>query len=252
METLINAYIGWRLADNSLVKEYETKPTTKILELPISYRCPKKVINLAQKVLPTIKYAPNAIEGSVEDISYFSFMEKVKPGEVVLSRTNAPLIKCCLKLLKQGKRANVLGKDIGDGLLYLIKKSGKKQLPAFEKWLENYKNSEVARLKAKGINPEIIIDKFDCLTALIEESTSIGDLNKRIKELFSDNDKGNMILFSSIHGFKGKEANTIYIFNWTLRYHPADFEEPNPEDEERNLFYVAITRTKNELFFVNQ
>ena len=41
------AVYGWRFADSSIVQDVKKQDKSKILTLPISYRCPKKIINLA-------------------------------------------------------------------------------------------------------------------------------------------------------------------------------------------------------------
>lgn len=245
---------SWRLADTSIIHEILQKGTTKTLPLPVCYRCPIKVIEMAKSVVPNITCPSDTKDGSIRDIGLGQFFNEVKPGAVLLSRTNAPLIKTCMKLLKMGIRCNILGRDIGDGLLYLIKKSQKKQLPAFLKWLQDWEKSEIDRLKAKGMNPENVMDRVECLRNVAEDSDSLEDLKAKIAELFDDTDKTNIVLGSTVHRFKGREADDVYILKWTLKYWPLeDFQEPpDPRNEERNIYYVAITRTKNNLTFINK
>ena len=59
---------SWRAADNTVISEIENQPTTKILKLPISYRCPKKVIDLAKFWVPDITCPDSTIDGEISNI----------------------------------------------------------------------------------------------------------------------------------------------------------------------------------------
>lgn len=93
-------------------------------------------------------------------------------------------------------------------------------------------------------------------------------LNKRISqfkdeiamnELKDSDNKKDGVQLLTIHSAKGLEYDTVFIIdliNWTfpsaqalnaLRYKPID---KKPLEEERRLFYVAITRAKNRLFLL--
>lgn len=55
----------------------------------------------------------------------------------------------------------------------------------------------------------------------------------------------------TIHSAKGLEWRTVYIPSFTAGHMPSMFAEtPEDMDEERRLFYVAVTRAKDELVFV--
>jgi len=56
------------------------------------------------------------------------------------------------------------------------------------------------------------------------------------------------ILLSTIHGVKGMEFNNVFIINCIEDYLPHKNSLEKNIEEERRLFYVAITRTKERLF----
>jgi superfamily I DNA/RNA helicase len=246
------ALYSWRLADTSIIDEIKKQPKTKILPLPISYRCPKSIIDLAKKWVPDIACPDTAIDGEINEISQNEMYKLVKPGCFILSRTNAPLIKICMSLIRNGIKANIRGRDVGKQLNALVKKSKKKQIPAFLKWLELWKSEELARLKAKNINPENVLDRCECLVNLCDECSTISEVSDKINQLFDDSDENNIVILSTVHRAKGLERDDIFLLRWTFRVWFDQmhlFDRPN---EEGNIAYVAATRSKKRLFIVQR
>ncbi len=247
------AIYGWRFADSSIVQDLKKQNNSKILTLPISYRCPKKVIALAKHWVPDITCPDTAKDGAVEEISLNELYNKAKPGSFILSRTNAPMIKICMQFIKMGIKTNIRGRDVGKQLGFLVKKSKKKQIPAFLKWLEKWKDEELQRLKDKNINPENVLDRYECLVNLCEECSSTNEVEQKAIELFNDTDEGNIVILSTVHRAKGLERDDVFILKWTLKQWLDEnlkyLEKPN---EEANIAYVAATRAKSKLTLVNK
>ena len=74
------------------------------------------------------------------------------------------------------------------------------------------------------------------------------------------NDPSCLFMLSSMHASKGLEYDDVYItdaYDGMLPNDPADaFRDKNSEafrqyEEERRLFYVAVTRAKNRVFLLN-
>ena len=155
--------------------------------------------------------------------------------------------------MKINIRANIRGRDIGKQLGYLIKKSKKKQIPAFLKWLSNWKDEEVKKLQDKKINTENVIDRYECLLSLCEEHNSLEDVSKKIEDLFNDKDEKGIVILSSVHRSKGLETDNVFILKWTFRQwldiNLNQLEKPN---EEANIAYVAATRAKKSLYIVRK
>lgn len=216
----------------------------KALPLSVSYRCAKNIVKAAQEIVPGIQPAPNAKEGIVKYMQEDGFLLYAKPGDFILSRVNAPLIYYCLALLRMGVPANIQGKDVGSSLAYMIKRSEQTTVPDFLKWLYNWKATEMARLHIKNRDPILIIDKVACLEALCDGARSLDEVMDNIKELFRDGDDSTRVMLSSVHKAKGLERDRAFLLNWTFRR--------GTNKEESNILYVAITRAKNELIFVNK
>lgn len=113
---------------------------------------------------------------------------------------------------------------------------------------------------------ELDIGKVDILYALaVHEETIKGFLERlellpRLIESYRCTDE-NPIILSTIHSAKGLEFDTVYIVDvydgclpHSSREDAQEQERIDNYEEERRLFYVAITRAKNELylFHVNE
>jgi DNA helicase II / ATP-dependent DNA helicase PcrA len=238
----LQAIYGWINVDINTIFNVRDRLKAKVLPLPISYRCPKKVIELAKEFAPDIQAAPNAKEGEIRYIKESDLPKYVKPGDFVLSRSNAPLIKLCMLFFKLNIRSNIKGKDVADTLSFLIKLSRKKTVPSFLKWLEEWKNSEVERLTNKKKNISPVLDKYECLVKLSEGAVNLSDIESNIKKLFKNNDDENIVLLSNIHQCKGLQAKRVFILRKTFK--------PYKGQEEANLMYIALTRSQEYLIFV--
>jgi len=246
------ALYSWRMADTAIIEDIKNQNKSKILPLPISYRCPRSVIDLAKNWVPTITCPETAIDGEIKDISLNQLYSLAKPGCFVLSRTNAPLIKICMNFIRNGVRANIRGRDVGKQLAYLIKRSKRKQIPAFLKWLEEWKDGEVKKLQDKNINTDNVLDRFECLVNLCDECKTLDEVNKRIDELFNDTDEEKIVILSTVHRAKGLERDNVFVLRWTFRIWLDDCSLIEPPNEEANIAYVAATRSKNNLFIVRK
>ena len=107
---------------------------------------------------------------------------------------------------------------------------------------------------------ELDIGKVDILYALsVHEETIEGFLERlellpRLIESYRCTDE-NPIILSTIHSAKGLEFDTVYIVDvydgclpHSSREDAQEQERIDHYEEERRLFYVAITRAKNELY----
>lgn len=241
----LQALYSWRGADAKVLDRLRERLFPTELSLPICYRCPVKIVDLAKKFAHDILPYEKAIEGEIININVTELQKYAKPGSYVLSRINAPLIKHCLKFLKNGIPANILGRDIGDGLLYLIKKSKKKRVDAFLKWLYDWAKNEKNRILSKypKASTEVVDDKVECMENLCDGATTLEEVKDNIDKLFKDNTEKNIVLFSSIHRIKGKESNIVIVLADTLR---------SSSQEELNIQYVAFTRSKKTLYLARK
>ena len=239
-------------------------PNTTCLPLSISYRCPKKVVKLAQTLVESIEYKEDAIDGN---IIYNAKLEDVKDGDMILCRNNAPLMKVYNDLIRMGRKCFIRGKDIGNNLKKIIKDSKQELLNSDLKedglFIQLYDQlfnmvSDIMRKtnldKQSVMNMSIVVNKLDVINALYvlsENLTTAQELMNRIDIIFSDRKKNEGIALSTIHKAKGLEAENVYIACRSLMPSPSATQEWEVI-QEKNLIYVAYTRAKNTLGFLDE
>jgi len=233
---------AFRGADSSAVQNIVTRLNAKRLPLSVTYRCAKSIVTLAQTIVPGLTAAPNAEEGLVSEISESKIEELVAPGDFILSRTNAPLLKWCLALLKAGMPANIKGRDMGKSLYAMIKKSKMKSVDSFLEWLSEYTALECERMVKAKRDPAVLQDKEECLRIICEGAKTLDEVNDNLDRLFKDVADENKIILSTTHRAKGLERNRCFVLMNTYK--------PGKNIEEDNLAYVAWTRAKRALYLV--
>lgn len=251
------AIYGFAGADNQSFSKIITTMNSKELPLSICYRCPKKVIGLAQAIVPEIEPSEWAIEGVVDTIKLEKLPSQLKCGDLILCRTTAPLIKLCIQLIAKRIPASVKGRDIGKLLTSIVEEIA--TIPGFcyqefPKFLDDYFQAKLARL-ASLKNPESAIqsleDRVEGLLACYEGFSDCSDITclaKEITDLFSD--ESSSIQLATVHRTKGLESNRVFI----LKPEKLPLTWKNQlswqYEQEMNLRYVALTRAKQELYFV--
>lgn len=220
------------------------------LPLSVSYRCAKSIVQEAQKIVPEISYAPHAIEGEVRDGSLL----ELDYGDWILCRNLKPLIQAYLWLMKNKIKSKIRGKEIGEGILALISKTGGKTVDGLLKNLDLEKEHLHNKLKQRGVKKpslhpkmETLMQKIEVIQCLCEEVDTVKELRNLLSNIFSDEVKG--ILLSTIHKAKGLENDKIFFLAPELI--PSKYAtQPWQYEQENNLFYVAITRAKTSLIYV--
>jgi len=156
--------------------------------------------------------------------------------------------------LSKGVKSFLRGSDIGIGLVAIVNKTGCGNTKAV---LVRYKttiNQERKRLKDKGVkNPdttekiEMMKQKLDILTVLSDGIFLTKQLNEKSRSIFKD--KGTGVCISTIHKTKGLENDVVFFLCPELI--PSKFaEQPWEFKQEENLEYVALTRAKSKLIYI--
>jgi len=251
---------AFRGADSNSMDNFKEYFKAKELPLSICYRCAKKIVELAQEIVSEIEYSDTAKEGIVEDIDILKFIKDVDDKDLVLCRTNAPLIKIAFALIREGKKAIIRGKDIGRNLIKLIDRYKVSNLEDLIEKIINLRDLDEQKLlmikigKYDRKKKNMLLSSVDtCETLLViaedESIDTIRELKVRIDTIFSDAKEG--IICSSVHKAKGLESDRVYITHYELMPFPKA-ETDEEIRQEMNIKYVAITRAKNELYFIRE
>lgn len=245
------AIYGFRGADSNAIDRLRAELHATELPLTTTYRCPRAVVALAAQIVPDYTAAPSAPEGTVRSIAEGVMLATVQPADFILSRTNAPLARIALALLRSGKPARIEGRDLSKSLLSLVKRMKCETIPEFTGKLATWAERESAKVmslraseQAKQARLDMIADQVATLDALSDGLAEVAELTARIEELFSE--RGPSIVCSTIHRAKGLEAEHVYLLTDTLYCNGKRLT-----DEERNIHYVGLTRSKDTLYLVS-
>lgn len=256
----INAWCG---SDSSAFENFLKEADTISLDLPISYRCPKKVIELLQTLVPDIQAAPNAIEGEVNrDVSPY----KAKSGDMVVCRNSLPLTVLYSWYLEKNIKAYIKGSDIGRGLVTMIKNTGADTAGADFKTdgaiPQLYKGAikslhRMVNIEGMTIEDAVCSEKFRKLydsirtiEILANGTNDIEYLKARINKIFKDEDSDGICL-STVHKAKGLEADNVFVLCPSLMPNSLA-EKPWEIEAEHNIMYVAYSRPKKTLNFISE
>jgi len=250
------AIYGFRGANPESLDLIRKQFNAKVFELPISYRCGKKIIELAQTIVPGIKPRPDAQPGEIKDLGTKFKIEDFKQTDMIVCRNNAPLVSMAYKLLRERVPCKVMGRDIGLGMTSLIKKLKPKSLDDLGGKLVEWSKREINKLKLKDPDADTtaIEDKFETLSVFMAESQAkdVDGLVREIESMFKDDEgkkRDSILRLSSVHKAKGLEAPRVFILNHHLM--PSSMaKKPWEIVQEKNLMYVAYTRAMDELVFI--
>jgi len=243
----------------------------QLLPLTVTRRCGKAIVAEAKKIVPDFEAFETNPEGCV---SYRSFKPgvtnyseiageesgrdyrlSVQDGDMILCRVNAPLVSECFKFIRQGRKANIQGRDIGQGLISTVNKMKAYSLTELQYNLSDWLHRETLAEQAKrNPNDNRIIalqDRYDCLCCFCEGCATVDGVINKIQSIFTDDKSGTGIKLSSIHKSKGLEADRVFLIRTKEAPLPHPMaKQPWEREQEMNLLYVGITRSIKELVYV--
>lgn len=247
------AIYGFRGSDSHSFRRFREIPNTSGLPLSICYRCGKSIVEEAQKIVPHIEWYSNQIDGKVRT----GDIHEISEGDWVICRNVKPLVILAFVLIADGKKARIRGKEIGDNLISLIQSAGVNIQSVCIRLLKSKRDTlaqqfvEKYKMEKPEFHPKIV--SMDENISIIEYLFNKvgGDVTRVIKFLqdtFS-NDKSDITL-STIHKAKGLENDRVFFLRPDLipsRFAVNDWQK----EQEYNLKYVAITRAKKELIYID-
>lgn len=239
-----------------------TYPKTTLFDLPICYRCPQKIVELAQTLVADIKPKDDAISGEVVDNCLTSFL---KSGDMVICRSKAPLVKVYTKLLSKGVPCYLKGNEYGTNLKKMVSEIDKDELNVslkedgvFIRLYDNLFDIRNSLMDNNGMDYQDatlssyvsnMYDMIKTLEILAHNCKTKDELLCQIDKMFNESNGG--VILSTIHKAKGLEADNVYILcnsSMPSKLAKKDWEK----DAEKNLIYVAYTRAKKKLGFISE
>jgi DNA helicase II / ATP-dependent DNA helicase PcrA len=230
----------------------------KFLPLTMTWRCATSIVEAARALVPGLRGRPGAATGTIKDVAWTQLPKAIgKEQELttfVLSRNNANLLECALYLWRSRVPFELnAGKEMLDPLFHLLDfELDLRSRPAFIKSLEAWHTKQITA--AEKANAPSAADRADeekgMLLAAVAHTDPTG-IKKLLYDIITPNGSG--VLLSTVHKVKGLEADRVFLLKQTFaRHEERDESDAEPIDqEELNIEYVAITRARSELFWVD-
>jgi len=245
---------GWRFAVNSLEKtNFET------YQLSTSFRFSQDIANLALEVLKW--------KNHIEDYKPITILgngtSKAFKTKAVLARTNLGLLLKAIEYVTEKKKVKHIYfegninsytyADDGASLYDVLNLYNGKHFLIKDKMIKAMKDmAELAEYieKTEDVQLKMMVE------IVLEYGNEIPEIIKEIKSKHVENDEKEKaeIIFSTVHRCKGMEYDTIQLVNDFISEEKLMKSNKNGEidlaktNEEINLLYVAITRTRNSIY----
>lgn len=247
------AIYAFRGADADSMPRLRERLGAASLPLTVTWRCPRSHVELARAYVPDLEAHPAAAAGEVGRAAPDEARAAWGPGHMVLCPTNAPLVQSALALIAARRRVVVRGRAVGEQLLAVLRGCGEhRTVGAAAAAVERWRGKELLRLaELDGVEDlvESVCDRAAGLQAVLAACASPGEAEGVIRELFSDHAdprSPDAVVLSTVHRAKGLEADTV----WLLEAPRPAPKLPWQAQQQRNLRYVALTRSKRRLVFV--
>lgn len=240
---------GFSGAYSSSFDKFLKMGNVKELPLDICYRCATKIIDETNAVYDVMEYGKKeeGIVGIVTDLN------EVKGESMIICRNTSPIIKLYFGLLGSGMPVYIKGDDILTSITRFLKPYLNYTVAGTKTEL-GYKMEELQSDKSDEGRMKMYIFKenYANFKALVSNMSTDYEIIKvlldNIKNLFKVKSKATMLC--TIHKAKGLEADIVYILNENLI--PSKFAtSPEQLRQEQNLKYVARSRAKKELYYLN-
>jgi len=260
------AIFGWAGAD---VKSFINFEATEV-PLQQSYRVPQLVYDRAVQRLDNIvearidkKYFSTPEKGSVKTFFSIDPIDLSKGDWYILARTNDLLRPIISQLHKRGiyfetSHGRSLGKNLYQDILNWEKWIKKEQLNTieaqrvFEQLGQKLKETEDKMFTLDSLIPLYpTIKKVPWYEAFTTVTPKIKTYIRAMRKNGEDLREKPRIKVMTLHGSKGGEAsNVIILQSQTNNTIKAARKSITKRDEEQRVWYVGITRTKQNLFLI--
>lgn len=256
----MQAIYSFRGATIPNAREFVERIGAVELPLLLSYRLPQTAVALLQPFWPGLEVPEGNPVGSINELALSKLEQTCEAGDFVISRLNAPLVSIALRFLCSGRKAMVVGRDIGKALVALLRKiEGKRGFASLADLIarvEDWGTRESAKVAGKKGNEktrdmalQAVADKVRCFVALSDNCEKPCEVYSLLETLFEDCGPQNkdFIRCSTVHKCKGRESKNVFVLADTFRNGLAFVEG---EEEENCVRGVVLSRHKENLYLV--
>ncbi|GGJ29128.1 UvrD-helicase domain-containing protein [Deinococcus roseus] len=263
------AIMGFRGADHNSVNNIRQLSPTE-LSLSVCYRCPSSHLEKARTLMPLVQAAPGAKVGTVQEIPWHHLPSHAGPGDLMFGRTKATVRQALYQLVRNGRKINFLQnrgtQDPLQGEGSREDSGGDTLLNAIDNLMTAAQNiaqhrqrsglpygdelsSHLTRLSASKTSGEDYL-QLRALHGLYQSRDFLQpeDFLEFLKHQLTPDPRG--IMLCTAHQAKGLEAERVFV----LAHEEFNVKDPSlldwEQQQEKNLWYVALTRSRKELYLV--
>lgn len=232
------AIYGFRGAHEESMSLLREQFSMREKKLTISFRCPIAVTKHVHWRAPDMRWPEWAKPGSVSSLDEWQASDIAEDG-VILCRNNAPLFGIAIRLLKNGRTAELDGKDIVNAITKVMRKLGgsdlsqQRVLDGIAAWEEGEKQKTKPRAHGR------IADRAECMRIFARQGETLGDALAYAQHIMSLHSP---LKLMTGHKSKGLEFHNVYFLDQHLI---------GKEEQEPNLRYVMATRAMENLTYIN-
>lgn len=238
------AIYAFRGAFNNSMELLSTQFAMTRLRLSTSFRCPIAVVKEARWRAPDMQWPEWAKEGEIRELSEWD-SNTIPENAAIICRNNAPIFSMAVKLFAAGRYAEIVGNDIGKGMVKTMKGLGPMEmttdqtLEALEKW------ERIRLSKTREHGQDKVRDMATCMEIFIMNAESLGGSIAYAERIMSQTGRIKMM---TGHKSKGLEFPDVFILDQQLLR--TSEEHSGGKNQDRNLLYVMQTRAQERLTYI--
>ena len=269
-------------ANYVLEKIEELRKDTPLSEIAVLYRTNAQSRNIEEALLKA--NIPYKVVGSIyfykrkeikDLLAYLNVIYNSNDDVNLLRIINVPKRKIGTKTIENlENQASILGQSIYDTIESGKELEFKKIIEDIKEKKDNMSLTELIDyvLDKTGMKDELVSEKtlesevrlenleeFKSITKSFEEEKGVVSLEEFLDELslVSDvteyKDNTEVVTLMTVHSSKGLEFNNVFVVGLEegIFPHSNSFDSSNDLEEERRLFYVAVTRARDNLWLIN-
>ncbi|MDO8493320.1 MAG: 3'-5' exonuclease [bacterium] len=227
-EKFLRSNIPYQMLGTRFYERKEVKDVIALMQHalnPADLQSMERIINIPPRGIGDVSF--NKIATGQEGILPAKLQEKLREFRAMIARIKEVILK----------------EKLSDSIKYVVKNSGiadalKLEGEEGEERIENLKELVTIASKYDFLLPEEAVDKFLTETSLLSDQDSLMNKQEGVKLM-------------TVHASKGLEFKYVFVTGLEEDLFPhrrLNESEASDPEEERRLFYVAVTRAKDQLF----